>query len=142
MGWAAFVGYIVLVLTLPINNVLVQRTALFQRSVSSMRDLRMQSMNEAVQNIKFIKFSAWESRWIQRVLEARHAELKWLSKLKITNFFMSVVWDLAPILVAAIGFSCFTLVAKHELTVDIAFPCLAVFNTLSSSLAIVSSCRP
>ncbi|CAE6434018.1 unnamed protein product [Rhizoctonia solani] len=137
MGWTAFVGYIALILTLPINNLLVQRTAVYQRSVSAMRDRRMQAMNEAIQGIKFIKFSAWESRWIQRVLEARRAEVGWLSKLKLTNFFMSMVWDLVPILVAAIGFSCFTLVAKRELTVDIAFPCISIFHILSTSLGIL-----
>ncbi|CAE6495623.1 unnamed protein product, partial [Rhizoctonia solani] len=137
MGWTAFVGYIALVLTLPINNFLVQKTTIYQRSVSAMRDRRMQAMNEAIQGIKFIKFSAWESRWIQRVLEARHAEVKWLSKLKLTNFFMSMVWDLVPILVAAIGFSCFTLVAKRELTVDIAFPAISTFHILSTSLSIL-----
>ncbi|CAE6492871.1 unnamed protein product [Rhizoctonia solani] len=137
MGWTAFIGYIALIITLPINNFLVKQTAAYQRSVSSMRDRRMQAMNEAIQGIKFIKFSAWESRWIQRVLEARHLEVKWLSKLKITNFFMSMVWDLVPILVAAIGFSCFTLIAKRELTVDIAFPCISIFHILSTSLAIL-----
>ncbi|CAE6397156.1 unnamed protein product [Rhizoctonia solani] len=137
MGWTAFVGYIALILTLPINNFLVHRIAAYQRSVSAMRDRRMQAMNEAIQGIKFIKYSAWESRWIQRVLEARNSEVKWLSKLKLTNFFMSMVWDLVPILVAAIGFSCFTLVAKRELTVDIAFPCISIFHILSTSLAIL-----
>ncbi|CAE6455347.1 unnamed protein product, partial [Rhizoctonia solani] len=137
MGWTAFVGYIALILTLPINNFLVQRTAVYQRSVSAMRDRRMQAMNEAIQGIKFIQFSAWESRWIQRVLEARNLEVKWLSKLKLTNFFMSMLWDLVPILVAAIGFSCFTLIAKRELTVDIAFPCISIFHILSTSLAIL-----
>ncbi|KAF8748762.1 P-loop containing nucleoside triphosphate hydrolase protein [Rhizoctonia solani] len=88
---------------------------IYQRSVSAMRDRRMQAMNEAIQGIKFIKFSAWESRWIQRVLEARHAEVKWLSKL-----------------------NCFTLVAKRELTVDIAFPAISTFHILSTSLSIVS----
>ncbi|CAE6439243.1 unnamed protein product [Rhizoctonia solani] len=137
MGWTAFVGYIALILTLPINNFLVKRTAVYQRFVSAMRDRRMQAMNEAIQGIKFIKFSAWESRWIRRVLEARRAEVKWLSKLKLTNFFMSMVWDLVPILVAAIGFSCFTLVAKRELTVDIAFPAISIFHILSTSLSIL-----
>ncbi|CAE6451725.1 unnamed protein product [Rhizoctonia solani] len=115
MGWTAFGGYIALIITLPINNFLVQRTAAYQRSVSAMRDRRMQVMHEAIQGIKFIKFSAWESRWIQRVLGARNSEVKWLSKLKLTNFFMT----------------------KRELTVDIAFPCISIFHILSTSLAIL-----
>ncbi|CAE6476012.1 unnamed protein product [Rhizoctonia solani] len=134
MGWTAFAGYVALLIALPINTVIVRRTSSFQRSVSSMRDRRMRAMNEAIQSIKFIKFSAWESRWINRVLEARSDELKWLRKLKISFFFLGMMWDIVPILVSAISFSCFTLIAKRQLTVDIAFPCITVFSMLSQSL--------
>jgi hypothetical protein len=30
--------------------------------------------------MKFIKFFAWEDRWIQRTLDARAVELQWLVK--------------------------------------------------------------
>ncbi|KAG8768254.1 hypothetical protein FRC12_005683 [Ceratobasidium sp. 428] len=134
MGWTAFAGYVAMLIALPLNTIIVRRTSSFQRSVSAMRDRRMRAMNEAIQSIKFIKFSAWESRWIMRVLDARQAELQWLRKLKISFFFLGMMWDIVPILVAAISFSCFTLVAKRELTVDIAFPCITVFGMLSQSL--------
>ncbi|KAG8738112.1 hypothetical protein FRC10_007279 [Ceratobasidium sp. 414] len=134
MGWTAFAGYVAMLFALPLNTIIVRRTSSFQRSVSAMRDRRMRAMNEAIQSIKFIKFSAWESRWIVRVLDARQAELAWLRKLKVSFFFLSMMWDIVPILVAAISFSCFTLVAKRELTVDIAFPCITVFSMLSQSL--------
>lgn len=127
-----------MLLALPLNTIIVRRTSSFQRSVSSMRDRRMRAMNEAIQAIKFIKFSAWESRWMARVLDARSSELQWLRKLKISFFFLGMMWDIVPILVSAISFSCFTLVAKRELTVDIAFPCITVFGMLSQSLTAVS----
>ncbi|KAF8756276.1 P-loop containing nucleoside triphosphate hydrolase protein [Rhizoctonia solani] len=114
MGWTAFAGYVALLIALPINTVIVRRTSSFQRSVSSMRDRRMRAMNEAIQSIKFIKFSAWESRWINRVLEARSDELKWLRKLKISFFFLGMIQETAD--------------------VDIAFPCITVFSMLSQSL--------
>ncbi|CAE6413166.1 unnamed protein product [Rhizoctonia solani] len=134
MGWTAFAGYVAMLIALPINTIIVRRTSSFQRSVSAMRDRRMRAMNEAIQSIKFIKFSAWESRWVNRVLDARSDELKWLRKLKVSFFFLSMMWDVVPILVSAISFSCFTLVAKRELTVDIAFPCITVFSMLSQSM--------
>ncbi|QRV83260.1 ABC transporter [Ceratobasidium sp. AG-Ba] len=134
MGWTAFAGYVAMLFALPLNTIIVKRTSSFQRSVSAMRDRRMRAMNEAIQSIKFIKFSAWESRWIMRVLDARASELSWLRKLKISYFFLGMMWDVVPILVAAISFSCFTLVAKKELTIDIAFPCISVFGMLSQSL--------
>ncbi|KAJ1301639.1 hypothetical protein OPQ81_008884 [Rhizoctonia solani] len=134
MGWTAFAGYLAMLVALPLNAIIVRRTSSFQRSVSAMRDRRMRAMNEAIQSIKFIKFSAWESRWINRVLNARSEELKWLRKLKVSFFFLGMMWDIVPILVSAISFSCFTLVAKKELTVAIAFPCITVFGMLSQSL--------
>ncbi|KAH7334355.1 hypothetical protein B0J17DRAFT_770708 [Rhizoctonia solani] len=134
MGWTAFAGYLAMLIALPINAVIIRRTSSFQRSVSAMRDRRMRAMNEAIQSIKFIKFSAWESRWINRVLDARSDELKWLRKLKVSFFFLGMMWDVVPIMISAISFSCFTLVAKKQLTVDIAFPCITVFGMLSQSL--------
>ncbi|QRV95975.1 ABC transporter [Ceratobasidium sp. AG-Ba] len=137
MGWAAFAGYIALILTLPINDYLVRRTNTLQKSVSAARDIRIRALNEAISSIKFIKFSAWESRWTSRVLAFREAELGWLWKLKITNFFMELVWAQGPVMVAAIGFSCFTLVAKRELGVEIAFPALRILEILSQSLGVL-----
>ncbi|KEP50340.1 multidrug resistance-associated ABC transporter [Rhizoctonia solani 123E] len=137
MGWTAFVGYLTMLIALPINTIIVRQTSSFQRSVSAMRDRRMRAMNEAIQSIKFIKFSAWESRWINRVLDARNEELKWLRKLKVSIFFLGMTWDVVPIMISAISFSCFTLVAKKELTVDIAFPCITVFSMLSQSLTVL-----
>ncbi|CAE6437640.1 unnamed protein product [Rhizoctonia solani] len=134
MGWTAFAGYLAMLVALPVNAIIVRQTSSLQRSVSAMRDRRMRAMNEAIQSIKFIKFSAWESRWINRVLDARNEELDWLRKLKISFFFIGVMWDVVPIMISAISFTCFTLVAKRELTVDIAFPCITVFGMLSQSL--------
>jgi multidrug transporter EmrE-like cation transporter len=139
MGWTAFTGYIILFLALPFNTLIVNRAGVLHRAESEMRDRRMQAMNEVVQAIKFIKFSAWESRWVDRVLDVRRTELKWLRKLKVIYFFISMMWTTVPIFVAAVSFSCFTLVAKREMTVDIAFPCIAIFGMLSPSLTGVSA---
>lgn len=38
-------------------------------------------MNNLLQ-VKFIKFFAWEDRWIQRVLDAREAEMQWMIKCR------------------------------------------------------------
>ncbi|KAG9076065.1 hypothetical protein FRC06_009731, partial [Ceratobasidium sp. 370] len=134
MGWTAFAGYAVLFLALPFNSLIVYRAAALHRAEAAMRDQRMRAVNEAIQAIKFIKFSAWESCWVNRVLDVCQTELQWLRKLKVVYFFINMMWDTVPIFVAAISFSCFTLVAKRELTVDIAFPCIVIFGMLSPSL--------
>ncbi|KAF8602913.1 P-loop containing nucleoside triphosphate hydrolase protein [Ceratobasidium sp. AG-I] len=134
MGWTAFTGYIAILLALPINSALVRRMSARLRHLSILRDQRMRAMNEVIQGIKFLKFSAWETRWMRRILNAREAELEWLRGTKMNLFWMGMVWDVVPILVSAISFTCFTLVARRELTVDIAFPCITVFAMLGQSL--------
>lgn len=138
MGWTAFTGYLALALVLPLNTLNIKRATSLHTAEAAMRDRRMQAMNEVIQAIKLIKFSAWESRWVARVLGVRQEELKWLRKLKISYLLSSILWNTVPILVSAISFSCFTLVAKRELTVDIAFPCIAILGMLSTSLTAVS----
>ncbi|KAG9086499.1 hypothetical protein FRC07_013071, partial [Ceratobasidium sp. 392] len=135
MGWAAFTGYIVVLLAIPINTLLVRKSSALFRGISTMRDKRMRAMNEVILAIKFIKYSAWESRWISRILKAREEELKWLQTLKLTMFSLTLVWDVVPVLVSAISFAFFTLVAKRQLTPDVAFPCITVFAMLGQSLA-------
>ncbi len=39
-------------------------------------------LNELISAVKFVKFFAWEDRWIQRVLDAREVEMQWMIKCK------------------------------------------------------------
>lgn len=137
MGWTAFSGYLVLLFALPLNALIVKRAAVLHRIEFTMRDRRIQAVNEALQAIKLIKFSGWESRWINRILNVRQTELKWLRKLKIIYIFTRMMWGLVPVLVLATSFICFTLFAEREMTVDVAFPCITVFGILSPSLTSV-----
>ena len=40
----------------------------------------MAVLNELIGAVKFIKFFAWEDRWIQRAMEARGVEMNWMVK--------------------------------------------------------------
>lgn len=40
----------------------------------------MAVLNELIGAVKFIKFFAWEDRWIQRAMEARGVEMDWMVK--------------------------------------------------------------
>ena len=44
------------------------------------RDKRMGVLNELIGAVKFIKFFAWEERWIGRALDAREVEMQWMVK--------------------------------------------------------------
>jgi hypothetical protein len=44
----------------------------------------MAVLNELIGAVKFIKFFAWEDRWIQRAMDARGVEMEWIVKGKHT----------------------------------------------------------
>ncbi len=69
-----------LILSWPLNNFVAKRSIRIQKGVSTARDKRMGVLNELISGIKFIKFFAWEDRWIERVLDAREVEMQWMIK--------------------------------------------------------------
>ncbi|EJD41418.1 hypothetical protein AURDEDRAFT_115494 [Auricularia subglabra TFB-10046 SS5] len=134
IGYSAFVGYATFIFFLPMSYRITTTMMAMNRAVMAQRDLRMQSVNELLQSIKFIKFSAWETRWIQRILVAREKELKQLFKAKVVQAMFSLTWKVVPIIIAAINLAWFTGVAGKQLTVAIAFPAILALAMLTNEL--------
>ena len=77
LGWSAFAGFIVLFIGWPVNSLLTRYSIAIQKELLAARDKRMNIVNELVSAVKFIKFFAWEDRWMNRAMGARNEELKW-----------------------------------------------------------------
>ena len=101
LGLSAFAGFIVLLAGWPLNSFIARRSIRIQKGVLAARDKRMGVLNELIgavcavfvlaslyscvsYQIKFIKFFAWEERWITRAMDSREAEMKWMVKGKLT----------------------------------------------------------
>ena len=82
--------------------------------------LMSQPLTVAYLKIKFIKFFAWENRWIDRVSDARATEIKWMIKSRLNWVLFQLLWSCAPVLVSIISFLVFVL-RGNELTVSTAF---------------------
>ncbi|KAI1792466.1 multidrug resistance-associated ABC transporter [Ganoderma leucocontextum] len=136
LGWSAFAGFFVLVLTWPLNNFMARRAVRIQKGVSTARDKRMGVLNELISAVKFIKFFAWEDRWIQRVLDAREGEMQWMIKARINAVCFSLLWTTAPILVSVTSF--FVYVAQgNELTIGTAFTAIALYQMVRAPLNVI-----
>ncbi|KAJ3509036.1 hypothetical protein NMY22_g16428 [Coprinellus aureogranulatus] len=131
LGWSAFAGFFVLLLGWPLNSALSRRSIRIQKGVLGARDKRMGVLNELIGAVKFIKFFAWEDRWIQRALDAREDEMKWMVKARINSVMFSFLWTLAPILVSVLSFFAYVW-AGNELTISTAFTSIALFNMIRS----------
>ncbi|KAF8153792.1 multidrug resistance-associated ABC transporter [Crassisporium funariophilum] len=136
LGISAFAGFIVLIAGWPLNSFIARRSVRIQKGVLAARDKRMGVLNELIGAVKFIKFFAWEERWIDRALDSREAEMKWMVKARINSVMFYLLWTCAPILVSIISF--FTYVMQgNKLTISVAFTAIALFNMIRAPLNVI-----
>ncbi|KAH7102647.1 P-loop containing nucleoside triphosphate hydrolase protein [Auriculariales sp. MPI-PUGE-AT-0066] len=134
LGVSAFIGYGMFFVVAPFTTWLMTRLMVQWRKSSALRDVRTRAVNELLQSIKFVKFSAWETRWVARILKLRDDELASLFIARILGEIFSLVWSIVPILIACINLTCFTAVFGHQLTVSIAFPAIIALGQLTNEL--------
>ncbi|KAH7904349.1 ABC transporter type 1, transmembrane domain-containing protein [Hygrophoropsis aurantiaca] len=125
LGISAFAGFIALVAGWPLNSFVAKRSIRIQKGLSASRDKRMAVLNELIGAVKFIKFFAWEDRWIKRAMDARGIEMNWMVKARLNTAMLMTVWNTLPILVSLLSFFAYVYQGK-ELTVSIAFTSIAL----------------
>ncbi|OBZ77340.1 ATP-dependent bile acid permease [Grifola frondosa] len=136
LGISAFAGFFVLVLSWPLNNFVARRSVRIQKGLSTARDKRMGVLNELIGAVKFIKFFAWEQRWIKRALDAREVEMQWMIKARVNSVCFSLIWICAPILVSVSSFCAYVL-RGNELTIGTAFTAIALFQMVRAPLNVI-----
>ncbi|TFK37295.1 multidrug resistance-associated ABC transporter [Crucibulum laeve] len=136
LGISAFAGFIVLIAGWPLNSFIARRSIRIQKGVLTARDKRMGVLNELIGAVKFIKFFAWEERWIGRALDARENEMKWMVKARINSVMFYLLWTCAPILVSIISFFVYVM-QGNELTVSTAFTAIALFSMIRAPLNVI-----
>lgn len=66
LGVSAFAGLLVLVAMWPLTSLVTRWAIRIQKGTLAARDKRMGVLSELLGAVKFIKFFAWEERWITR----------------------------------------------------------------------------
>ncbi|KAF8626899.1 hypothetical protein AX15_004637 [Amanita polypyramis BW_CC] len=136
LGVSAFAGLVVLLAGWPLSSLIARRNIWIQKKLLAARDKRMGVLNELIGSVKFIKFFAWEDRWINRALDAREVEIGWLAKSRINSVLFYLVWACAPALVSILSFLVFVM-QGNQLSVSVAFTSIALFNMVRLPLNII-----
>ena len=121
---------------LALRRFLARRSISISKGLLAARDKRMGVLNELLGAIKFIKFFAWEDRWIQRTMDARKKELSWMVKSRINSILFSAIWTLAPILVSVVSFASYIWLG-NQLTVSVAFTAISLFAMVRAPLNVI-----
>lgn len=130
MGLSAIPGFIVMAALLPVNIYFGKAFNSSQKLIMAATDKRISITNEVLQNIRIIKYFAWEYRFSQIVDEKRKAELKALRKRYMVWAAAVAVWNTVPILITFFSFLSYTLIEQKPLYPSIAFTAISLFMLL------------
>ena len=130
LGYSSFAGIILMVLVLPWNMWIAKSFTKAQKAILAATDARIHATNEVLQNIRIIKYFAWEQRFEYTVNEKRQTELMALWRKYILWAAAYTIWGAIPILITFTSFLIYTKVEKRPLVPSIAFPALSMFSLL------------
>ncbi|KAL8939646.1 MAG: hypothetical protein Q9216_003254 [Gyalolechia sp. 2 TL-2023] len=130
LGFSSLVSIILMVAVMPLNLFIAKQFSKTQKKIMAATDARIHTTNEVLQNIRIIKYFAWEIRFGQIVNEKRRAELKALRSRYILWTAAATIWFGVPLLITFFSFMVYTLVEKKPLIPSVAFTALSLFSIL------------
>lgn len=130
LGLSSIPGLIVMILLLPVNIGFAFGFGRAQKKIMAATDKRIHTTNEILQNIRIIKYFAWEKRFSKVINEKRQAELKALRGKYIIWSFAVAVWNTVPVAITFFSFLVYTLVEKKPLYPSVAFTAISLFGIL------------
>ncbi|KAF9531878.1 pleiotropic drug resistance ABC transporter [Crepidotus variabilis] len=134
LGWSGLSGVGVVLVAFSLNYPLAQYDISVTRQMWKAKDARMNTVNELLQNIRFLKFYGWEYSWARKAQTARERELGWRVKRNIVDVAISFIWVWMPSATALTSFLCYTVIAGERLTVAKAFTSIALFSYLQGPM--------
>jgi len=105
LSWSTFVGMAVIFLLLPMTGIVAGKLFGMRRGLVALADKRVSLITEVINGIRIIKFYAWETSFMKRVLSVREEELGYIWRINKVSAVFGVLLFAAPVLigVAAIG---------------------------------------
>ncbi|EPS42274.1 hypothetical protein H072_3753 [Dactylellina haptotyla CBS 200.50] len=134
MGWSSIAGIGVMIALFPINYTISRQFGRIQNKIMGITDKRIQTTNEVLQNVRIIKYFAWEQRYEGVISEPRTLELRQLRNRYILWGFAASLWYATPVVITFISFLLYTTVEKKELRAPVAFTALSLFAVLRTPL--------
>lgn len=130
LGYSSIASVGLMVLVMPLNLFISREFARTQKVIMAATDARIHTTNEVLENIRIIKYFAWEQRFAAMVNEKRRVELQALRNRYILWVGAATVWFGIPLVTTFVSFLFYTMVEKKPLRPSVAFPALSLFSLL------------
>ncbi len=137
LGWKSLLaGFSAMLAIMPVNIYFSKRYSAAQDRLMKVRDEKMEVVNEALQGIRQIKFSALEPEWEKKVGDVRERELGAVWSVFMNDTMLIACWVTSPILLSAISLAVFAYLTGSLLP-SVAFVSLGIFKALEMTLSVV-----
>ncbi|XP_067673483.1 multidrug resistance-associated protein 1-like isoform X3 [Haliotis asinina] len=138
LGPSIMAGVGVMILLIPINAFIANKTKNLQVQQMALKDRRIKLMNEVLNGIKVLKLYAWEPSFQKKILEIRSKELEVLKKSSYLQAVSSFTWTTAPFMVSLTTFAVYVMSdSNNVLDAEKAFVALSLFNILRFPLSML-----
>lgn len=137
LGWQALVaGLAVQLAFMPVNIYFSKRYSDSQDRLMKVRDSKLAVLNEALNGIRQIKFSALETRWQKKISDVREDELKAQWRVFTSDTILLMCWLLGPVLLSAASIAVYAIV-HGGLPPSVAFTTIAILSEIEGTLAYI-----
>lgn len=133
MGWTVVPALGAFFLLMIVNFYFVKMGLRFQKEFMRVRSLRIKLTNEVFENIRFVKTYSLEKFFIEKIVEIRAEELKWLAYIFYRIIYSIANSTFSPGIFLLVLFSCYV-AAGNDLTSGKIFTVISIFNSFVISL--------
>ncbi|XP_056002528.1 multidrug resistance-associated protein 1-like isoform X2 [Ostrea edulis] len=138
MGVATLGCIAVIIVISLVNMYLGKLQEKYQWSLLTLKSSRIKLLNEVLNGIKVIKMYAWESSFMNKLLNIRSREMVFLKKICVVTAFSLLFSVHSPFMMAYFILLIFTLMtSKNYLSASKVFVSLSIINTLRFTITMV-----
>ncbi|KAF5176353.1 Multidrug resistance abc transporter atp-binding and permease protein [Thalictrum thalictroides] len=127
---SALVGVMAIMVIVALNT---GRNNKFQFGLMTMKDSRMKATSEMLNNMRVIKFQAWEEHFNKRIQDFRNSEYGWLAKFTYLLSANIALLFGTPVIVATLAFGTAVLLGI-PLTTGTVFTATSIFRILQEPI--------
>ncbi|KAF9562072.1 multidrug resistance-associated ABC transporter [Agrocybe pediades] len=136
LGYSALVGLGVLILSLPVQGILVAIMMNQTKKGVKITDKRVRLTTEVMQGIRLIKVYGWEAFYTSRIIGFRREEIKRIRKASFAMALLVAMFSFTPELAAILSFITYAL-TKHDLNIAVIFTSLQLFNVIRVPMLLI-----
>eukprot|EP00357_Protocruzia_adherens_P031519 CAMPEP_0115001824 /NCGR_PEP_ID=MMETSP0216-20121206/17633_1 /TAXON_ID=223996 /ORGANISM="Protocruzia adherens, Strain Boccale" /LENGTH=1370 /DNA_ID=CAMNT_0002367287 /DNA_START=20 /DNA_END=4132 /DNA_ORIENTATION=+ len=134
LGLSFLAGIGVILIVTFLNYRIGMISSKIQKQLMTKRDVRVRRTTELFTSVKIIKLFSWEQKFVDKVLEAREAELKERKRFIKWSLLGSFLLNVTPTAISTLTFVFYAGVAKKELDAPTIFAAMTIFNIIQGPI--------